>query len=141
MQALNDDEKSIDLELALEAMLRAFVLQYNDDLEALVSLFRHSFEAVGRRLVTLDDLGLFLRQLNAERAGALPASRALALYVEAVRAAGPQSEDLGRELCRVLLNSGKWPRLWPSVGFLVSSFVCSCVRFLLFSFLPVAPCS
>ncbi|EFJ47416.1 hypothetical protein VOLCADRAFT_105140 [Volvox carteri f. nagariensis] len=130
--ALNDDEKAIDLELALEVMLRSFVLQYNDDLELLCATFRSSFEvgaaassaAAGsgnnqtssmstatsppavRRLVTPDDLTMFLRQVNAEKAAALPPQRVVALYVEACRAAGPYSENLGREICRAVLNSG-----------------------------------
>ena len=39
-QALNDEEKSIDLELAMETILRAFVAQYRDDLAAVTSMFR-----------------------------------------------------------------------------------------------------
>ncbi|GFR49058.1 hypothetical protein Agub_g11084 [Astrephomene gubernaculifera] len=104
--ALNDEEKAIDLELALEAMLRAFMTQYHEDFEALCATFRASFDNVGRKLVTLDDLSLFLRQLNAEKAASLPPSRALAMYVEASRAAGANAEQLGRELCRAVLNSG-----------------------------------
>ncbi|GLC48337.1 hypothetical protein PLESTB_000085100 [Pleodorina starrii] len=109
--ALNDDEKSIDLELALEAMLRSFVLQYNDDFEVLHANFRSSFEtgsttSASRRLITPDDLTMFLRQLNAEKAGALPPSRVVGMYVEACRAAGSRSEGLGREICRAVLNSG-----------------------------------
>ncbi|GLI59921.1 hypothetical protein VaNZ11_001968 [Volvox africanus] len=108
--ALNDDEKAIDLELALEAMLRSFVLQYKDDFEALSANFRSSFESGGsssqRRLVTPDDLTVFLRQLNSEKASAMPPTRVVALYVEACRAAGPYSENLGKEICRAILNSG-----------------------------------
>ncbi|KAG2426002.1 hypothetical protein HXX76_013373 [Chlamydomonas incerta] len=104
--ALNDEEKSIDLELALEALLRAFVAQYREDYEALCAMFRANFENMGRKLVTPDDLSMFLRTLNAEKAGALSPGRILSLYVEAARAAGPASADLGRHLCRVVLESG-----------------------------------
>ncbi|KAG2435063.1 hypothetical protein HYH02_012060 [Chlamydomonas schloesseri] len=104
--ALNDEEKSIDLELALEAILRAFVAQYREDFDALCAIFRANFENMGRKLVTPDDLAMFLRTLNAEKAGALSPGRILGLYVEAARAAGPTSAELGKHLCRVVLESG-----------------------------------
>eukprot|EP00198_Chlamydomonas_reinhardtii_P012520 XP_001701857.1 flagellar associated protein [Chlamydomonas reinhardtii] len=104
--ALNDEEKSIDLELALEAILRAFVAQYREDSESLCAMFRANFENMGRKLVTPDDLSMFLRTLNPEKAAALAPGRILSLYVEAARAAGPASADLGRHLCRVVLESG-----------------------------------
>lgn len=62
---------------------------------------------MGRKLVTPDDLSMFLRTLNPEKAAALAPGRILSLYVEAARAAGPASADLGRHLCRVVLESGE----------------------------------
>ncbi|KAG2483752.1 hypothetical protein HYH03_017407 [Edaphochlamys debaryana] len=104
--ALNDEEKSIDLELALEAVLRAFVAQYGDDLESLRAVYRTSFDNVGRKLVTPDDLGLFLRQLNSEKATAMGPAAVAQLYVKAARAAGPAGEELGAAICRAVLESG-----------------------------------
>lgn len=57
--------------------------------------------------MTPDDLAMFLRTLNSEKAASLPVARALSLYVEASRAAGPAGEQLGKELCRAILNSGE----------------------------------
>lgn len=194
-QALNDEEKAIDLELALELLLRAYVAQYNDDHKALCAMFRwggrvpcvcegekgrmpsrrrkrtaipctalvlahdtnhqsptqlagavcavfrrclqadggrwdagprmmgegrhclsttlachpprrSAFEVVGRRLITPDDLAAFLRQLAADKASAMPPDRLLGMYVEAMRASGPHNADLGRVLCRTVLDSG-----------------------------------
>ena len=68
---------------------------------------RANFENMGRKLVTPDDLSMFLRTLNPEKAAALAPGRILSLYVEAARAAGPASADLGRHLCRVVLESGE----------------------------------
>lgn len=70
-QALNDEEKVIDLELALEILLRAFVAQYRDDYESLCAMFRWGQAGVrgrgwnGRRTTVRRDMGCGLPQGSA----------------------------------------------------------------------------
>lgn len=104
--ALNDDEKPIDAERALEAMLRAYVAQYWADHAALSSLFRGAYENVGRKLITPDDLAGFLRQLNADKASSLAPSSLLNMYTSAMRSSGPNNEQLGKAVCAAILDSG-----------------------------------
>lgn len=105
--ALGEEEKPVDAERALEGMLRAYVAQYWVDHGALYSLFRGAYENIGRKLVTPDDLAGFLRQLNADRAAALPPPELLAMYTTALRSSGPNNTDLGKALCAIILDHGE----------------------------------
>ncbi len=69
---------------------------------------RSTYDNVGRKLVTPDDLAMFLRQLSSDKAAQLPPARLLSMYVAAGRASGPRSEGLGKAICKVVLDNGEW---------------------------------
>ena len=77
---------------------------------------RVSFENVGRKLVTPDDLAVFLRQLNAEKAAQLTPHAVLGMYVAAARQVWLPGQGLHVVRCAVfssLLWDGRTLPHWP----------------------------
>eukprot|EP00201_Polytomella_parva_P023307 CAMPEP_0175045938 /NCGR_PEP_ID=MMETSP0052_2-20121109/4740_1 /TAXON_ID=51329 ORGANISM="Polytomella parva, Strain SAG 63-3" /NCGR_SAMPLE_ID=MMETSP0052_2 /ASSEMBLY_ACC=CAM_ASM_000194 /LENGTH=1610 /DNA_ID=CAMNT_0016309603 /DNA_START=156 /DNA_END=4985 /DNA_ORIENTATION=+ len=104
--ALNDEEKAVDLELALELMLQSFCHQYWEDFNSLSSMYRSTFDNLGRKLIAPDDLALFVRQVDVDRATTLQPMKLLEMFRKAMRASGPRNDKLGSSICHALLDSG-----------------------------------
>ncbi|KAG1659335.1 hypothetical protein FOA52_008389 [Chlamydomonas sp. UWO 241] len=108
LMAGGDEEKVIDLEIGLEMAFKAWVAQYQLDLKEAVVVFGKTIkDERGRPSVTPGDFHAYLTALNAPKALALSEGQVMAMYRQALCAAGPApTESLGAVFAATVLDNG-----------------------------------
>eukprot|EP00798_Chlamydomonas_sp_ICE-L_P028700 gene28700-31865_t len=91
--AMNDEEKHIDLETAMEMLLMAWEVQYKQDTDAIVLVARNCFESNKSPFTTPEDLHRLLEKLEPAKALLIPLGEETTIFRRAMRNAGPTGRE------------------------------------------------